>query len=79
MTHNAKVTHAGWGAHVSHDNMANGVDGAQLSSCMTNQLGALESRFDYCDLNDLVGKLFQSHMKQFLMIIHDISLTLILM
>ena len=43
---------------MSHDNMANGVDGAQLSSCMTNQLGALESRFDYCDLNDLVGKLF---------------------
>ena len=58
MTHKAKVTHAGWGAHVSHDNMANGVDGAQLSSCMTNQLGALESRFDYCDLNDLVGKFF---------------------
>ena len=55
MTHGKEVKLAGWGINMHHDNFGKGIDGASYSSCMTNELGELLYRFDYCDLGDLVG------------------------
>ena len=46
-----KVTVAGWG--LGYDYNAD----KQLSSCMTNQAGDLDHRFEFCDLEELVGNM----------------------
>ena len=55
VTNGKIVTLAGWGWNMHHDNFGKGIDGASFSSCMTNELGEILYRFDYCDLRDLVA------------------------
>ena len=55
MTNGAEVKLAGWGYNMYHDNFGKGIDGARYSTCMTNELGEIDHRFEFCNLDDLVG------------------------
>ena len=55
MTNGAIVKQAGWGLNMHYENFGKGIDDAKYSTCMTNELGEIPYRFDYCDVRDLVG------------------------
>ena len=57
MTNGAIVKQAGWGMNMHYENFGEGIDRASYSTCMTNELGEIPYRFDYCDLRDLVSQL----------------------
>ena len=65
VTNKQDVKQAGWGLNIHHVNFANGIDAAELSTCMTSELGLLEHRFEHCDLRDLVGNLFSNVAEMF--------------
>ena len=41
--------------NMHYENFGKGIDSASYSTCMTNELGEIQYRFDYCDLTDMVG------------------------
>ena len=64
-----KVTMVGWGTMFDHDMMklppseAGPVHNASNSSCMSNQAGDLDYRFQFCDLDEIVKNNYECNKK----------------